>query len=104
MKWHSYEDDDFMRQTVHTLAVDSSSPYHSVKVFSSKKIHPVAMLKRTQHTAQVCCGAYGETVYEVDLPFGTKLAEAKAKAVAMAQEANSKNLAEFPLTLPSLSR
>ncbi len=54
MKWHSYEDSDFMGQTVHTLAVDGSSTYHTVKVFTAKRMHPVARQKRTQHAAQVC--------------------------------------------------
>jgi len=96
-RWTSYDDNDFMNQTVHTLNVDSDSLYHSVKVFTTKKMHPVAMLKRTQHTAQVCCGAYGETVYEIDLPFGTTIKEARAKAESMAAEANSKGLSRFTL-------
>lgn len=97
MKWNTYDDDDFMKQMVSTLATDSDSPYHSVRVFSSKKMHPVAMLKRTQHTAQVCCGPYGETVYEIDLPFGTSIHSARAKAIEMAREANSRNLSHFTL-------
>lgn len=96
-RWTQYEDNDFMQQTVHTLQVDSDSLYHSVKVFSSKKMHPVAMLKRTQHTAQVCCGPFGETVYEIDLPFGTPIKAARDKAEVMAREANAQGLAKFSL-------
>lgn len=95
MKWTQYDDSDFMKQTVHKLCVDSNDVYHSVRVFTVKKMHPVAMLKRTQHTAQVCCGPYGETVYEVELPFGTNVKDARAKAEAMARETNERGLSKF---------
>ncbi len=97
MKWTSYDDNDFMRQKVYRLQVDSDSTYHEVRIFSAEEIHPVAMLKRIRHCVQVCAGPYGETVYEIDMPFGTKISAAKEKAIELARRANADNAARFAL-------
>lgn len=60
-------------------------------------MHPVAMLKRTQHTISIAFGPYGETVYEEDLPFGTKIKAAKEKALEIATKLNEIDEAGFVL-------
>jgi hypothetical protein len=97
-KWHKYRDDEFMNQTVYWFDEYRESTHidgHGIMIFSEKAMHPVAMLKRTQHTIVIRWGAYGETVHEEPLPFGTTITAAKAKAIELARGYNATDGANF---------
>lgn len=95
MKWTSYDDSDFMKQTVHTLQCDSDSPYHQVNVFSETVNNGYRKLVR--HTVAVRAAAYGETLYEHVMPFGTKIKAARERAIELARKANADGVAKFIL-------
>jgi len=95
MQWRKYTDESWMNQEVHTCLCDSDSVYHSINVFTS--IVDNGYRKLTQHTAQVRCAAYGEFLYEITLPFGTRIKAAREKAIQLAREANANGQAKFEL-------
>lgn len=95
MAWSKYRDESWMKQDVHTFSCDNDSVYHQINVFTSLEEHHGRKL--TQHVASVRAGAYGETLYEVTLPFHTKIKDARATAIKLAQQANADGNAVFVL-------
>ena len=103
MGWNKYDDDMMMRRMYWFDEYRSASHVdgHGLQIVSEKVMHPVAMLKRTQHTIELSFGAYGETSYTDVLPFGTSLANAKKLAIKAAQLCNSEHGSNFILPTTS---
>lgn len=93
-KWSAYDDEGWTKQKVYFFEEwdTSSHPHnHGVMVFAAKeKDESDWDTKRdrpkvkTRYVVQVSYGPYGEAVEEVEMPFGTRLPQAKAEALRIA--------------------
>ncbi len=56
--------------------------YHAIEIYTDK----VKKYDRyaTRHTIKIACGPYGEAGEQIELPLGTKLKDAKIKAMQIA--------------------
>lgn len=94
LKWNRLEHDDITRARVYWLEgyrCLTNPSGHGIELFADLRPYdPVfPSRKHTVYTVKVCCGAYGETAEQVELPRGTKLSGAKEAAIALATEAQA---------------
>lgn len=94
LKWSMYNDSDFMRQKVYWLGpfrLSTSISGHGIMVFGKRIKSPIQDYASpakytTRYTVAINCGPHGETGESVILPFQTTLAQAKAKAIELANK------------------
>jgi hypothetical protein len=104
MKWYSYYD-DVLNQKVYWFGDyrEGTHPEHkSIMIFSNKERECKGSDRMlTRHTISLTYGPYGETGMQKDLPFGTKISDAKRVALDYARLANEKDNANYVLGIPS---
>ena len=61
--------------------------YHAIEIYSERVKNRFSGTYRTRHTIKIAFGPYGEAGETEVLPFGTRIKEAKQKALVIAEQA-----------------